>query len=84
MDADDLKKLGFPDPALFERLIFVVGPAHSGTSLVTRSLLAHPDIVPSFRQESLFFEHIWRYRDRVDDFLFRRLVRGSCCRRLPR
>ncbi len=76
MDADDLKKLGFPDPALFERLIFVVGPAHSGTSLVTRSLLAHPDIVPSFRQESLFFEHIWRYRDRVDDFLFRRLVRA--------
>jgi hypothetical protein len=59
-----------PSPAALDRLVLVVGPTRGGTSMVHAALGAHPGllVIPA---ELHFLDHVWRYRRRIHDRLWR-------------
>lgn len=62
-----------PGDGALDRLVLVVGPTRGGTSFVHLALGAHPRllVIPA---ELHFLDHVWRYRRRVHDRLWRVLV----------
>lgn len=57
-------------PSALERLIYVVGSARGGTT-ITRDVLSTHDSVFALPGPSHFLNHVWRYRRRVHDRLWR-------------
>lgn len=59
-----------PSEAALGRLVLVVGPTRGGTSFLHLALGVHPGllVIPA---ELHFLDHVWRYRRRVHDRLWR-------------
>ncbi len=59
---------GFGDPLpedVLDNLVFVVGPARSGTAMLHRMMKFHPSIL-SVGKTVNFYRYFWRYRHRID------------------
>ena len=68
-----LDELGGPPQAALERLIYVVGAARGGSS-ITQAILGQHDRVIALPGPSAFLNHVWRYRRKLHDRLWRQLV----------
>ncbi len=62
-----------PSPAALERLVYLVGPARGGTSVMHAAMEAHPEalVLPGV---SHFLQQVWRYRDVVHERLLRQII----------
>lgn|GEM_PF-2019756 len=68
-----LTTVGGPPREALDRLIYVVGSARGGTS-ITQAILAQHDSVIAMRGPSSFLNHVWRYRNKVHERLWRQLL----------
>lgn len=61
-------------PQALERLVYLVGPARGGTSIIKMALGIHPQILvlPTM---SHFVNHVWAHRRKVSERLFRGIFR---------
>jgi len=75
MTPDRLRKHGLPvlSESTLERLIYVAGPARGGTSIVSKALGQHPQIMGIW-DDYHFVDQVWPYRHKVHDRLWRILV----------
>ena len=65
--------LPVPSSDALARLVYLVGPARGGTSIIHEAMDLHPNtlVLPT----SHFLDHPWRYRNRVHDRLWRIIMR---------
>lgn len=68
-----LTSVGGPPREALNRLIYVVGSARGGTS-ITQAILAQHDSVIAMHGPSSFLNHVWRYRNKVHERLWRQLL----------
>jgi hypothetical protein len=75
MTPDQLREHGLPmlSGSTLERLIYVAGPARGGTSIVSKALGQHPQIMGIW-DDYHFVDQVWPYRHKVHDRLWRILV----------
>ncbi|HET6491530.1 MAG TPA: sulfotransferase, partial [Burkholderiales bacterium] len=63
-----------PPPAALDRLVYLVGPARGGTSIIHAAMNVHPRalVLPGI---TYFIQHLWRYRNSVHERLLREIMR---------
>lgn len=62
-----------PSPAALDRLVYLVGPARGGTSVIHAAMDANPAalVLPGVTH---FLQQVWRYRNVVHDRLLRQII----------
>ena len=68
-----IEQIGGPSSDVLDRLIYVVGSARGGTS-ITQAIIAQHQAVIAMGGPSSFLNHVWRYRKRLHDRLWRQLL----------
>ena len=62
-----------PSDEMLSRLVYLMGPTRSGTSVIFRSLGLHPRTM-SLPGETYFVNRVWKYRNRIDERTWRTLL----------
>jgi len=67
-----------PGPAALERMVYLVGPARGGTSVIHMAMDVHPKalVLPGVTH---FLQQVWRYRNKVHERLLRMILRSAQC-----
>jgi len=60
---EDLRGLKIPPAAALRRLVYLVGPARGGTSIISESLGLHPKALALTSNH--FLDDVWRYRNKI-------------------
>ena len=63
-----------PSSDALDRLVYLIGPARGGTSIIHRSMNVHPNtlVLPNV---SYFMQRVWRYRNKVHERLLHDILR---------
>lgn len=72
-ESDLLQGVGGPTSAALDRLIYCVGSARGGTSISFEIIGLHDNVI-SLGGPSHFLNHVWRYRRKVHERLWRQLL----------
>lgn len=83
MQYPNLSSVATVAPEALERLVYLVGPARGGTSIINMALGIHPQILvlPAM---SHFVNHVWAHRRKVSERLFRGIFRMPRYFELPK
>lgn len=65
-----------PRATALERMVYLVGPARGGTSVIHMAMDVHPKalVLPGVTH---FLQHVWRYRRKVHERLLRLILRSA-------
>ncbi len=66
---EDLSHLNVPSAEALRRLVYLVGPARGGTSIILNCLRFHPKAL--VLDDNHFLDHVWRHRNKVHGRLWR-------------
>ena len=70
----DLSSLPTLSPEALERLVYLVGPARGGTSIINEAIGIHPDIL-GLPNMSHFVNNVWNHRTKVNARVFQAIFR---------